>query len=62
MTQSSIFHLAQQALGAMERAVQKALKEHKRLGNPIYVMKDDRIQRIPASKISFRPYRKSAKK
>ncbi|MCB4755444.1 MAG: hypothetical protein LHV69_00310 [Elusimicrobia bacterium] len=62
MTRTAISHLAQQALDAMKRAVRKVLKEHKQLGQPIFVLKDGHVQRIPASKISYRPHRKATTK
>ncbi len=37
--------------GAMRRAVQRAVWEHKQLGDPIYALKDGRMQWIPPEEI-----------
>jgi len=54
--------LARDAFKALKIAVAKALAEHKRLGNPIYVWQDGKVVRIPASRIPVphRRYRKAA--
>jgi hypothetical protein len=40
---------------AMARGVREALLLHKRLGAPIAVWKDDRVQWIPAAEIEIPP-------
>ncbi len=42
-------------LAALDRAVRKALIEHKRAGNPIATWKDGKVVWIPAEEIEIPP-------
>lgn len=51
MTQNGISKIAFQALEAMEKAVQKLFRERKQMGQPVYILKNGRVTKIPAEKI-----------
>lgn len=40
----------------IRRGVSKALAEHKRLANPVYIYRDGKVVKIPPEEIEIPPY------
>ena len=55
MTRQKQMALAQEALDAMRRAVRRLRREHRKTGEPLYVLKNGRV-----TKIILRPKRRKA--